>query len=56
MNLQILIVIIVLIGCVAYVAHRIYRTVREGGDPCRDCALKQECAGRIKQECKEKAK
>ena len=41
--MQTFLVIIIVILAVCYAAGRIYHALRKGGDPCRDCELRNNC-------------
>ena len=41
--MQFILTAIIIVGAVGYAAWRFYDAVREGGDPCRDCELKEKC-------------
>ena len=41
--MQTFIVIVIVASAAGYALWRIYDNFRHGGDPCRDCAMKQKC-------------
>jgi hypothetical protein len=43
MNWQLLITVVIIAGAVGYAAWRCYDNFREGGDPCKNCELKEKC-------------
>ena len=40
---QLCITVIVMVGAVGYASWRIYDTLYNGKDPCRDCEMKKNC-------------
>ena len=34
---------VIIVGAVGYAAWRYYDNFREGGDPCKNCELKEKC-------------
>ena len=43
MDWQVILTVVIIVGAVGYAAWRCYDNLREGGDPCRDCELKEKC-------------
>ena len=41
--IQYIVVTICIVAAIAYAAWRCYDNFRDGGDPCRDCELKEKC-------------
>ena len=41
--MQFILTAIIILGAVGYAAWRCYDNFRDGGDPCRDCELKEKC-------------
>jgi hypothetical protein len=41
--IQYIVVTVCIIAAIAYAAWRCYDKFRDGGDPCRDCELKEKC-------------
>ena len=42
---------LILLCAVAYAAWRIYNTIRDGGDPCKGCELKEKCKNNRQNTC-----
>ena len=47
--MQFFLTTVIIIGAVAYAAWRFYDAVRDGGDPCKGCELKEKCQKNCKK-------